>query len=117
MHVQWYQLLSTFSDKPGHSVLAALSRSSTPGVPSAFQEAIDSGHVRESMRVGTCPLWTNDSRTTLRVAMRPAWPASLCRGVPLAGFSHPTYSRTGRTGQLQALRLKRGCQCHSWQKL
>src|SRR5258708_15496977 len=25
-----------------------------------------------------------------------AWPASLGRGVPLTGFSRPTYSRTGR---------------------
>jgi hypothetical protein len=27
------------------------------------------------MRAGACPRWTNDSRTTLLVAKRPAWPA------------------------------------------
>jgi hypothetical protein len=27
------------------------------------------------MQAGACPRWTNDSRTTLRVAKRPAWPA------------------------------------------
>src|SRR5260370_17119369 len=48
------------------------------------------------MRVGTCSLWTNDSRTTLRVAKRPAWPASLWRGVPLASFSPAACSRRGR---------------------
>jgi len=87
---QWYQQYPNLRDKPGHSVLAALIPSSTPGVPSAVQEVIESGHVLESLQIATCPLWTNDSRTTLLVAMRPAWPASLCRGVPLAGFSTPT---------------------------
>jgi hypothetical protein len=75
--LKWYQLLPKFIDKPGHSVLAALIQSSLPSVPPEFQEAIGSGHVRESIQAGTYSLWTNDSRTTLRVAMRPAWPASL----------------------------------------
>ena len=74
---QWYQLKPKCLDAPGHSVLAALIQSSLPSVPATFQEAIGSGHVRESIRAGTHSLWTNDSRTTLRVAMRPAWPASL----------------------------------------
>ena len=63
----WYQLVPKCSDTPGHSVLAALSQSGVPGVPAAFQDASDSGHVREGMRVGACPRWTNDSPTTLRV--------------------------------------------------
>jgi len=37
------------------AVLAALNQSGLPGVPAAFQEVIDSGHVRESMQTGTCP--------------------------------------------------------------
>ncbi len=44
--------------------------------------------------------WASDSPTTLTcmlIRIR-AWPASLCRGVPQAGFSHPTCSRTGRQG-------------------
>ena len=32
-----------------------------------------------------------------------AWPASLCRGVPLTGFSRPTCSRTGRVLSRPAL--------------
>jgi hypothetical protein len=48
-----------FSDKPEHSVLAALNQSSIPGVPATFRDAINSGHVRESMQVGTCPRWTS----------------------------------------------------------
>ena len=108
--VAWYQLLPKFSDKPGHSVLAALNQSSLPGVPSAFQEAIDSGHVRESMRVGTCSLWTNDSRTTLRVlANRPGLPVfgggSLWQAFPLWPVA-----AEGGTGTHQPLRMPRGCQ-------
>src|SRR6266852_9576191 len=94
--LSWYQRYPNLLDKPGHSVRAALIPSSTPGVPSAFQEVIESGHVLESVRIGTCPLWTNTGRTTFLVAMRPAWPASLCRGVPLAGISTPACSRRGR---------------------
>ena len=89
--------VSKFVYKPGHSVLAALIPSSTPGVSSAVQEVIESGHALENLQIAARPLWANDSRTTLRVAMRPAWPVSLCRGVPLAGFSTPTSSRRGRT--------------------
>src|SRR5256885_836769 len=70
--VMRYQLKPRFSDHPGHSVLAALNQSSIPGVPFAFQDAINSGDVRESMRAGAYPRWTNDSRTTLLVAKRPA---------------------------------------------
>src|SRR6266446_1303581 len=71
----WYHQLPRFSDKPGQSVLAALNQSGLPGVPAAFQEVIDSGFVRESMQTGTCPRWTNDSRTPLRVlANRPGLP-------------------------------------------
>jgi hypothetical protein len=55
----WYLQLPRFSDKSGQSVLAALNQSSIPGVPATFQDAIDSGHVRESMQVGTCPRWTS----------------------------------------------------------
>ena len=55
----WYQLSPKFFDKSGHSVLAALNQSSLPSVPATFQEATDSGHVRESMQVGTCPRWTS----------------------------------------------------------
>ena len=58
--VMRYQLKPRFSDHPGHSVLAALNQSSIPGVPSAFQEAIDSSDVREGMRAGACSRWTND---------------------------------------------------------
>jgi hypothetical protein len=106
----WYQLKPKFFDKPGPSVLTALIQSSLPSVPAAFQEAIGSGQVRESIQAGTYSLWTNDSRTTLRVAMRPAWPTSLWRGVPLTGFSHPTCSRTGRCWPPHALFVRRGCQ-------
>jgi hypothetical protein len=45
----WYQLLPKFFDKPGHSVLAALIQSGVPSVPATFQDAIESGHVRERM--------------------------------------------------------------------
>jgi hypothetical protein len=55
----WYQLKPKFFDKPGHSVLVALIQSNSPSVPAAFQEAIGSGHVRESMQAGTYSLWTN----------------------------------------------------------
>jgi hypothetical protein len=56
MSLMWYQLVPKCSDTPGHSVLAALSQSGVPGVPAAFQDASDSGHVREGMQVGTCPV-------------------------------------------------------------
>ncbi len=90
-------------------------RSRRPGsvqpasVPSAFQQVIDPGHVRESTRAGTCPHWTNDSPTTLSclLACRRAWPASL--GCPSTGNSPPTCSRRGR-GAGQPLLFKRGCQ-------
>ena len=96
----WYLQPPRFSDKSGQSVLAALNQSSLPGVPATFQDAIDSGHVRESMQVGTCPRWTSDSRTTLIVSQTqrflhgPAWPAS--SGLPSTGFSPATCSRRGR---------------------
>jgi hypothetical protein len=61
------------------AVLVALNQSGLPGVPAEFQEVIDSGFVRESMQTGTCPRWTNDSRTPLRVlANRPGLPHREC---------------------------------------
>jgi hypothetical protein len=61
------------------AVFAALNQSGLPGVPAAFQKVIDSGFVRESMQTGTCPRWTNDSRTPLRVlANRPGLPHREC---------------------------------------
>src|SRR5712692_4597567 len=115
--LKWYQLSPKFIDKPGHSVLAALIQSSLPSVPTAFQEAIGSGRVRESMQAGTCSIWTNDSRTTLRVTMRPAWPASLWRGVPLTGFALTNCSRIGRGWPDYAYFVRCGFQCNSWKKL
>ena len=78
------------------AVRTALIRSSHPSAPTEFQEAIASGQVRESIRVGTCPLWTSDSPTTLTCLLicRRAWPAST--GCPSTGFSPPTCSRRGR---------------------
>jgi len=87
------------------------SRARRPGsvrptrVPSVFGQVIDPGHVCERTQAGTCPRWTSDSPTTLtcmRICIR-AWPASLCRGVPLTGFSRPTCSRTGRVRTQPAL--------------
>ena len=49
------------------TVRAALNQSSVPSVPAAFQDAINSGHVRERMWAGTSSLWTNTSPTTLIV--------------------------------------------------
>jgi len=79
-------------------------RSRRPGsvwpasVPSAFGQVISPGHVRKSTQAGTCPLWTSDSPTTLTCMLTciRAWPASLCRGVPLTGFSPAACSRRGR---------------------
>jgi hypothetical protein len=105
-------------------------RSRRPGsvqpasVPSAFQQVISPGHVRESTRAGTCSRWTSDSPTTLTcmlICIR-AWPASL--GCPSTGFSPPTCSQRGRSahsatqepsssaGESGALTV-RSCQCHS----
>ena len=44
----------------GSSVLAALIPSGIPGVPPAFQDAMRSGHVRQSTRAGTCSCWTSE---------------------------------------------------------
>jgi len=49
------------------AVRAALIQSDLPSVPAPFQEVIRSGHVLKRMKVGTYPLRTNASRTTLRV--------------------------------------------------
>ena len=79
-------------------------RSRRPGsvrparVPAVFGQVISPGHVRECTQAGTCPRWTSASPTTftcMLICIR-AWPASLCRGVPLTGFSRPTCSRIGR---------------------
>ncbi len=71
-----------FSDKPGQSVLAALNQSDLPSVPAAFWEVIDSGAVRESMRTGTCPRWTNDSSTTFRAGSSACGPGLDQRDCP-----------------------------------
>jgi hypothetical protein len=79
-------------------VLSALDQSDLPAFLLYSGRLARPAHVRERTQAGTCPRWTNDSPTTLtcmHVCIR-AWPASLCRGVPLTGFSHPTCSRTGR---------------------
>jgi len=84
----WTNLDNARSRRPG-SVQPA-------SVPSAFQQVISPGHVRESTRVGTCPRWTSDSPTTLTcmlICIR-AWPASL--GCPSTGFSPPACSRRER---------------------
>jgi len=52
------------------TVRAALNQSSVPSVPAAFQDAINSGHVRERMWAGTSSLWTSTSPTTLIVYAR-----------------------------------------------
>lgn len=78
----WYQQLPRFSDKPGHRVLAALNQSGSPSVPAAFQEVIDSGALRESMQIGTCPRWTNDSPTTFRAGSFACGPGLLHRDCP-----------------------------------
>jgi len=76
------------------AVRAALIQSDLPSVPTPFQEVIRSGHVLKRMKVGTSPFRTNASHTTLRVPLPgPAWPASLCRGVPLTDFFPPPFSR------------------------
>ncbi len=84
-------------------------RSRRPGsvqpasVPSAFQQVISPGHVRESTRAGTCPRWTSDSPTTLTcmlICIR-AWPAS--SGCPSTGFFPPTWGRRERVASNIAL--------------
>src|SRR5258708_8012949 len=49
--------------------------------------------------------WASASPTTFTCLLvcRRAWPASLCRGAPLAGFSPPTCSRRGRVRHLSRL--------------
>jgi len=74
--------LPRFSYQPGQSVLAALNQSDLPSVPAAFQEVIDSGAVRESMQIGTCPRWTSDSPTTLRAGSSACGPSLDQRDCP-----------------------------------
>jgi hypothetical protein len=79
-----------------NSVLAALDQSGLPAFFPHPNRLLTPGHVRESVQVGTCPLWTSDSPTTLTcmlICIR-AWPAST--GCPSTGISHPTCSRIGR---------------------
>ena len=49
--------------------------------------------------------WASASPTTFTCLLvcRRAWPTSLCRGAPLAGFSPPTCSRRGRVRHLSRL--------------
>lgn len=87
------------------AVRAALIQSDLPSVPSPFQEVIGSGHVLERMRVGTSPFGPTLAVPPCVFLMGPAWPVSLCRGVPLTGFFSPPYSRRERAPSSR-LRLK-----------
>jgi hypothetical protein len=78
-----YQQYPNLLNKPGHRVLAALIQSGFPSVPPAFQEVIESGHVRESMQTGACPRWTSDSRTTFTCPFRDRPGLSVFIGVAL----------------------------------
>ena len=80
--LMWYHQLPKFSDKSGQSVFAALNQSGLPGVPTAFQEVIGSGEVRESMQTRTCPCWTSDSPTTLRAGSSACGPGLFQRECP-----------------------------------
>jgi len=92
----WYQQLPKIADNLRQQCSRRPGSVQPASVPSASQQVSDPGHVRQSRRVGTCPLWTSDSPTTLAcmlICIR-AWPAST--GCPSTGISHPTCSRTGR---------------------
>src|SRR6266571_4049120 len=67
-------------------------------VPLASRQVIVSGHALEVMRVGTSPRegqWQPHHLAFGLICPR-AWLASLCRGVPLASFSHVICSDAGR---------------------
>jgi hypothetical protein len=66
-HPPWCQLYPDLLNKPGHVRSRRPSPFGFPGVPSAFQEAMGSGRVLESIRAGTYSLRTSASPTTLFV--------------------------------------------------
>jgi hypothetical protein len=79
-------------------VLAALDQSDLPAFLLYSSRLSHQVMSASAHRLERAPTRTSDSPTTftgMLICIR-AWPASLCRGVPLTGLSHPTCSRTGR---------------------
>jgi hypothetical protein len=78
------------------AVRAALIQSDLPSVPAPFQEVIGSGHVRERMKAGASPLWTNTSRTTFTCPFRDR-PGLRKLGVPpQASSPRPLAAESGK---------------------
>ena len=110
---QFQRLIAEDSAQVVDASLLQVTLPAIPGLVERLQAGIEvadigcgSGHainVREGTRAGTCPLWTNESPTTLRACSFARGPGLLPRGVPPQAFpiqdvpgqgvSHSRYAR------------------------